>query len=497
MPEIGESATRKKGGTAAPVVTEVTTRTKTVSSEPPAEGAKEKRPDISDWFAALTPDEMQHCAFYLYRLNPDVQTMDGGKNLCRLREGDFAEFEDQDFWRGLQEWTRRHFGGSRYRLVVNNTKIRSTVYNKDFEIEGPAVLSGREGYKSGAVMPSGSSIDPSMQALFSQIVKETIERLKANAMDPSQAVSQVMDVMKSVNAQTAEMLKAQIPQQKDPIQTLESMLALIDRMGPKNPPTPTVDVEAQLEKTLSLLDKFGILPRKEAAVAPEPAANPFELVKSTMESIQALGFVRQGAGGSPRPGPEGWVIPLVQAAPLILQHVERMVDKVAGAIASRPVGPAPQAASGRPANVAVINRRGPSGVATTLGAAETRTAVSEQPRSTLVAAVHAPTPTAAAPTAEAPAPAAPAKQPSMEDLLNVWLRAKIVELFQLGVQGGDVANWLQISEPRLANFLGSLTVEDLQARIAADEILKNMLGHPRLPKFLEEFLDYFKPEAEE
>jgi hypothetical protein len=80
---------------------------------------------------------------------------------------------------------------------------------------------------------------------------------------------------------------------------------------------------------------------------------------------------------------------------------------------------------------------------------------------------------------------------------GVFIRAKIVEFFLTGVEGDSVAEWFQLADPATANYLGTMTAEGITEQvIKLDPIMKQMYGHPGLPKFVDEFLSYWKPDEE-
>lgn len=125
-----------------------------------------------------------------------------------------------------------------------------------------------------------------------------------------------------------------------------------------------------------------------------------------------------------------------------------------------------------------------------------------RPGATLVGS-HAPQQPAQAPGAAATA--APAPQPATEadqlrqaqTTVETWLWVRVVELFNGGNHGDDVASFLQLAAPEAATYFGSQTPAELETMMSGHPILKSMANHPRLKKFLEEFHSYFTEEEPE
>jgi hypothetical protein len=80
---------------------------------------------------------------------------------------------------------------------------------------------------------------------------------------------------------------------------------------------------------------------------------------------------------------------------------------------------------------------------------------------------------------------------------GVFIRLKIVEFFQRNVSGDTVAEWFDMADPATAAQLSALPAKVIiEQVIAVDPIMRQMSGHPNLPKFVDEFLSYWKPEEE-
>jgi len=123
---------------------------------------------------------------------------------------------------------------------------------------------------------------------------------------------------------------------------------------------------------------------------------------------------------------------------------------------------------------------------------EPRTLASRLSPVATTAAPAAVPPAQPVPAPAAPPPAEPAPSP------DAWqeLTARIVGWLRAGTPGDDVALYLSMYNNEQAVILGSLTREQLiQDVISKDPILAQMIGHPRLNTFVDEFLGFFRPDV--
>ena len=194
-----------------------------------------------------------------------------------------------------------------------------------------------------------------------------------------------------------------------------------------------------------------------------------------MDKLRTFGVIPNGASGSG--GKEDWKVALASNLPQIMQSAEGMVGRiVTGIIQTRTLRP-----------VQTAGQMDMSGF---------------RPGATLVGS-HAPQQPAQAPGAAATA--APAPQPATEadqlrqaqTTVETWLWVRVVELFNGGNHGDDVASFLQLAAPEAATYFGSQTPAELETMMSGHPILKSMANHPRLKKFLEEFHSYFTEEEPE
>jgi hypothetical protein len=76
----------------------------------------------------------------------------------------------------------------------------------------------------------------------------------------------------------------------------------------------------------------------------------------------------------------------------------------------------------------------------------------------------------------------------------IWIR--LSQLVRGGTTGDEVANMLENLAPEMATELRSKTPAEIEALIASVPIpdVAGLIQHPRLKPFIQEFLDYWKPE---
>lgn len=444
-------------------VTTITEKTVTSRPEPPPveQAPRPAKPTLDEFIRSVNVTEIEDYSFYLYRENELVKIREGYQYLQRLDARDLNELNFSEFFASLQEWTRRKFGGSKYELRINYRKTGESMYVERFVIEGQPILSSREvviGAPPAAVAAPTSAADEAMKNAVVESVKRQLEGGN-RSVDPTEVVRQVMQMMMEANKAALEIATKQAPAapvQLDPMTQLTTMITALKTLGLiGQQPTPAPTIREMVEEMRAL----GLLPAIGAPATPaqNPVTVAVELLKGIKEIRELSGETRLAEG---LPEPSG-LVELAKALPVVLDKLPSVLTQIR-------------------------EMRGPAAPQATL------TGTTQQPPRMTPAPASAPRSVAAGAPPAAPAPATPT---NLGEIVAGFIRTRVVELFQGNAPGDEVANWLDMSQPNFAGQLGALTPELLMNQvIPGDPILRVMVGDPRLPKFVEAFLDYFKPE---
>ncbi|MGH9406784.1 MAG: hypothetical protein ACRD3D_13230 [Terriglobia bacterium] len=440
----------------------VKTITRTVEQVVPSADAQEtsQRPDIGEWWASLTPTERDGYAFYLWRLDPNVVVSDprvsnpawrGGKYLVRLAAEDLKELEGQDFMAALNDWTKRKFGGSNYKLLVTNRKTARAEHAKVFAVEGDPVLSERESYRNG--IGGAAEGKSGVENIVIAFLKEQLEAAKAKALDPSAAVETAIGMMAKANDRALEIALKQVPPQASAVDQLAGMITAIEKMG-------LFRRENESEKILREL--VAELRTKEEK------RSIWDELKSAKEGLAVLGVGRHNGGGSE------WVTVVQTIAPTL----EKIADRAINAMNARRLVPAMPSHAALPAAAVAPN-----------SGAVPMTVLPPPSVPVHPAPAAAPPP---APAASAPGPLPADQEAFARDVVSNYIFGKIRERFDAGHEGDAVAEWLDDTERTLANQLGYLSAEQLKGLMRQHPIFSPVAEHPRMAQFITDFLAYFQ-----
>lgn len=446
--------------------------------------------DLSAFFAGLAPHEWGNFSYFLSRLNPQTKNNDNGTYLYHLKDTDFDAAFAEGF-DGFQEWVKTRaegsgFGGGLYRLRIQTLKgsgmPSKTICCATFEILGAPRLGQREIAAGAAPAPVPANGKPEWQAML-DFLKEQLVGAKQNTVDPQVAVSQAMAMMKAASDQAIQIAVGQVPKAADPLATLAAMIDVLEKIEKRRNPEPAAAPPAAngfdvFEKSLALFERLGLV-RKPGDEGPEKPRSIAEQLKEVTDLATSLGFVRAGEGGN-----AGLWSEIVRAAPGVFRELPGVLEKIRDIAAIR-AGVAQPAR--QPAAVVVGPARPAPG-----GGGPVLRAIAPAPQP-----AAAPAPAEKVQTSAVVQPA----ELTSEQMLSVvsgWIRSKIVDFVQMGVSGDHVAEWLGMSDPRFQAYVGALSKEKIRAEIIAkDDILKVLLEDPRLPPFLDQFVEYFKPDKGE
>lgn len=501
MPRLANKPAEMPSAGSVPIVQEtVTTKTTTQSAPliltpPNSPPEREPKDDVNTWFLKLDPDyRTHHVAYYLYRNDPNIQVVTtnlegraNGSMLYRFTPELINKFAEGPFMEELQLWTKEEYGGGSFHVKINDTKLGRMLYSIPFKNEGPARLSTREAYASGA--PQTSSVgDQSTVRMLIEFIDKKLDAVKAGGQDPAAAVGQVTQVlMDSQSKMFAWMLDHQ-PKTGDSVQQLEqmrNMLAIVKELIPQ----PTALAEnpksftEQLQEFMALQDLMEKMRGKNAV--PEGQS----LAAQIAEAIAKAGITRaKGTDWT-------WVIDGMKVlAPALAPIGVALAEKI------RATGSAP----GAPATALTINGRPVTGAPQ--GGRPTSGPVGSAPMPGMPAgppgmgsaAPSAPAPAVTANPATAPASSSQVITPDMMDAM-AWhtIKTRLVDMLRNNDEGSAAAASISFMFPKQAGNFAMATPPILMGVITGDETLRELKDDPRLPAFLDSFCEWFKGEKED
>ena len=480
-----------------PMVKETVTRTTMLPAAPLAPaatiaGKKPAKDSVDAWFAALEPEyRANHCSYYLYRLdpniaivNPDLDGRANGSMLDRLTAEVISRFSGESFLGELQVWTKQNYGGGNFEIKVNDTKQHRLMYDLGFKVEGAPKLSSREAYTSGAPTPGQAGSEQSLLPTFMRVIDEKLSALSQNRPDPTVGMSQTLNVMMEGMSKAFQFALERQPKTPDGAQQLDQMRMMFEMVktlfAEKQPGAPQKSTVEQLKELREMLALA-----REMEGPKETGGLTLATFKDAL--IEGLRSVRGGGrGGSDM---AGWV----EVAKALAPRLDPLIAMAVSRIGQRPQPGAPGAPAIRiqqPAigPVAPVGR-GAGGPPPPGAGAIPPGYVQAQPQ-------------APAPSPQPPAPSAEPRQieitPEIQDAV-LWnaCAMQIVDALTHGVTGDDMAFAVDKIYPQYAIYMGMATAEQLMQKIATDPVLSAVKDDPRLPAFVESFLQYFKAEPAE
>jgi len=478
------STRRQKAASPPPGPLEVTTETKRTvraaspdaledAQQSPAEpdkpvfAVRERLAAYGPWekLQKMTPEDWQHSIGTLYR-HKGQQIEDSGVKPPRG-----AGYLDKFAQPITLDYVKANWGGGYYWWIVNYDSDVLTSLN--FRIDAPPKADGAVMLQSGQ--------DKTNELLIGMLEKAQADA-KSNLVEPQQAVNKIMEVVSQANKSLWDMFQAQIPKQTDPMEQFKLMLGMLKEAKSITNPEPVAapvaanpaeSAESQLEKSVALLDRLGLLKK----------ANDDGLsgLGKMIGTLKEWGVIPSGSGGGG--DKSDWKAVLAEHSPQILAHVDSVVARITTAIIQgRPQGPVQVAAQ------AVGNVR--PGARTVIAARAGGESAGGQEGSSADRKAE---------TAGAPAVA----QMTEEELITmaqanvdafIWIR--LAQLVRGGTTGDEVASMLENLAPEMATELRSKTPAEIEMLVGQVPIpdVQSLVQFPRLKPFIQEFLDYWKPE---
>ena len=396
----------------------------------PAQDVVEKpqQPKMSFWerLARISAAEWgRDYVIYLYRESPKVRMAGQGGYLCKLAQ----PFSPED--------VKARYGGGTFKAMLN--KGQNLIDTEVFEVEGIPIFDITRENPNGAggagiAAPSASEsqvlkiVEEQMRAM-----REEISRMRDRGEQVNPAQERALDVLTTAYKRGLEVNVAQPP---DPMKSLDSAVALIERIRPAAP-----TAGGGILETISVLKELGV----------------FQKPKTLAEQLAELASLRELMGDAGGGGKTTWL-------DLARDAVPRVLDTLSAAAANqqiqqrpRPVPPQ-RAATPQPAQQQQLPAQ-PSAAPSSSGLR--MVPVDE------TGEIHEPQPVNVA----------------AEEPFSVVMRKKIVETVHFGEDAEndatDIVNFLQIAWPEGARYLETLSEDQITNFFAMDPILVVATQEPR------------------
>jgi hypothetical protein len=502
MPKSSISAVKESPATT--VIEKTVTTTVNPPSPSPSLGVPRSAdwpihdPDINVFFAQeeFRTAEQRAGNFYFYvkRWDPRVAgttDTDSGVTLKSLSVEDLREFSDEPFMPALEKWIlAKGYGGGRYRLLVpakksirnGEVKNNSLFYNLHFQIAGEPVLQTTERWAD----PARAALDAAKVTTHDagqKVLEALLDQVRANQISPQQAIEQAAAQLEKVNEKAAQLARESIGRAGDPLAMVKELLSFLKEQqmivspvasGPHEPPAAAPKSPVETWRELLELKRLMQDDRDRNDI-------PTAISQAVTEALKAAGgFSRRSSGGT------SW-----------LEAAGEIAKVLSPALAPIGVAVAEKIRSGAPLRGSVAQQIGPR--ATPQFSAIPQPGYAAPVQTGASAAPPAPgSRNGSQPAASAPPP--PAQALTTETVNSVaWmlLTTQFVDWVRHDMPGAEAAATIQNMFPDAAVRLRMMGVAELQAMIAADNVLAALKDDPRLPVFLAAFLDYFREEEGE
>ena len=384
-----------------------------------ANGGDVRNPDCFDFMEELSSEDWKNHIVYIYRLEPQI---------FRQKEGDpaYVGCVSQAITR---QYIFENYGGGVFEIWVKQG--RQIMSRHSYTIAGaPKNLDSNA--QPAAATPGGVSIPADTGASMG------MRALEMMGGPQTQVFAAMLDMVKAASAEQIALIRAAIPPQKDPVETLLASIRLMKELNPA-PPVPAAPAP-------NLMDEL-LRPMLAAMIQKMTnPANPLEEFKTMAGVMKEIG----GLGGGEK---SNLAADVVRALPGALREATGMVREIrlsneaAVRAAPMPVPGAPARNPSAPPNV--VTMPSPAAVDSGQGPIE----------------VHPPDPN--------------------------WIKLRVVQMIsEPETQPGDVAEWLRDTAPEFLHSLSAATPEQILGYFRTDPVLQHAAGNPRLAQFVRDLVSY-------
>jgi hypothetical protein len=467
---------------------------------PGVPGRRPTKPPINEWFASIPPDERANAYSYtLYRDDSRIIIVDenlddraSGTMLYKLTPDDVRALPEGPFLQELGDWVKKKgFGGGEYHIMITLRKGSKLQYNKGFKLAGVPIPSDREAWISGQQPgAAGTGGDVSILPMLMKLIDEKLEGIKEQRQDPGTALAEVTKAIMDANTTAYKWAIENAPKPIDPTKQLENMKLMLEIFKSMQP--APVAAAAAPDMATQLTQISTVIEAVRKIDTPKESAQSMKdmIVEGIKTALREGGF----RGGGNRAGTD-WSGLLEKAipflGPLAVAVLSRLRVPAAAPqpqtlIQRSPIGSQYQPAQGG------AGPMGPGmGVGVPPGAPVSRGWGQPMP------------PQPPQPPPVVPEPTQPAATPDQivitEEVQSavLWSQAtrRIVDMLTHDKPGDEAAESLDNMFPDIAVHMVNMNEQSLMALVSSDAELAKIKDDPRLPKFIQDFLDYFKPEV--
>jgi hypothetical protein len=410
------------------VQTQTTIVKKTQGAPPPR--PEEQPPQASgltvfDYVEGLKPEDWNRITIYLYQLDPPI-TKTQGQPAYAFK---FARAFDEDEIRQLCPTGREFFCKARRRGQPPLTFPTFALAPLPAAAAGTMV-------RADQAMITGA--DPA--AL--KVIENLAEKIASgqNAAQMQKTFEQGQELLTTAYKRAIDTTRT--PETGKPSGSIVDTLKDLRAAGL----IPDISKPTTLDELVAKLRTDGTL----AAKAPEDLVAQMEKIAN---AANLMGFTRGAATGA---GEESFKLILTRNAPAIINGLNMLAEKVLYALTMRYQAGAPAEAPAA--------------------------APSEAPREV------APPPAEGKPAAPTAPPLAPPRRlPTPQEVLDGFVKSKVVEMCASGIEPGQAVAWLEIASPIVIQSLHGLDIESVLTFLRSDPVLAP-LGKEEARKWVEGFV---------
>jgi hypothetical protein len=442
---------------------------------------------IDEWLAKFdAPTRERGYVYYIYRVDPNIKVTrpifdeEGhhGSYTYRFKAEELAQLWMGSFVSEVQEYVKEHFGGGTFRLQINDAKVGNRGRAVTFKIDGPPKLSERESYVNGCPSPAPLGSDQSQLLPYvMKLIDEKLSAVSQNRQDPNVAIQEVTKALMEAHSGAYKWLMESMPKPEDATKQLEQMKLFFELFKQMQPPASQAAALNPMETVRQTLELMKLLRETDRPAGPDTAAAIREAVTAAV-----AGMAGKNRGGT------DWTA-LIEAAKAFGPVLQTALAPVGMALAERiRSAPIPSALPSAPGAGRAPVKMPTAAVGVRAAGGPVAAGGNLQP---------------VPPQPPAPAPPA-ASEPSgavTDEVVSAvkWnvVATQLADMLTHDVPGNEAAAALERFFPEFAVRMRGVTPAMITMQIGQDPILSQVKDDPRLPGFLESFVEWLNPPADD
>ena len=423
-----------------------------------------KAMNVWDYMQELTDEQWKEHIGYLYRTSPTTMRVQGKAAFLLKFASPITE-----------EQIAEQYGGRAYTLILKRGKEKA--YEERFGIEAPPKFQDSETPEGAAAeeKKESAATDGVLQQLIDVLKGELAEaKAQGRETNPMGALKTSLELMQHASKSSIDFALKQAPQQPN-IAEMISAISELQKLGGGGG-------GGGLVETLKVLRELGVLGNQQQR-------NPLGQMRDLLGLIKELKEESGGGGG------EGSV--WTELARSVGPHLAGMIENLRGSMGD--FRAAQEAQTARTMIGKGYQVRAPQGAAPLPGAAGAAPAIPSVGARAPSSGAPLPGPVLVQPAPSSPPYGGAAESPpdnqAIASFMQDFIKSRIVKFLKDGESGEEAAGWADDTDPFFAEQLAQVIKEN-PAALAHDAIFSQVIQHPDLRRFAEDYVAYFE-KAEE